>query len=258
MKQNIYLLLFIMLIFSCSKGGNPVPKEIICKVSSQGDNIYKYNTKGELVSLTNNTFMNMYEFSYEVGIINVAYTRNIQSSYKEFTKITLDNLGRVSKLSGPQKILDAKYNNEGYLIELIFHDAMTGNYISTSTMSYENGNLVKVMRVSLTGSEEITMSYSTMLNKLNNGWYANFQLIHSIDYQIPELFSYWGKMSKNLINGVSYKYTNTTSSTVTTQNDVWSYILNENGNVQVAKFQVYRANPLDNYEDEFKYSYQCN
>lgn len=258
MKQNIYLLLFIILIFSCSKGKNPTPKDMLCKVSSQGDNLYKYNTKGELISITNNTFKFMYEFSYEVGIINVAHSRDIQSSYKEFTKITLDNLGRVSKLSDPNRNLDAKYDNNGYLSEVKFYDTITGAYIYTTSLSYENENLVKVMRVSPSISEEITISYSSMLNKLNNGWYANFQLLHSIGYQIPELYSYWGKMSKNLIKSVSYKYINTTDATVRVEHDDWSFTLNENGNVETAKFQVYRVNPLDNYQDEFKYNYQCN
>ncbi|MEE1945710.1 hypothetical protein VRU48_11380 [Pedobacter sp. KR3-3] len=253
MKRISYFLAFIVLLSSCSKDKEPITKEAQCKVSSMDDLVYSYNDKGELVKLENGLYKK--ELAYTGNKIDIVYTAKVAPTVtRPYGTVTLDDKGRLGRFVNDQQIFDAKYDASGYLTEVKLSDIITGNAVQTSTLSYQDGNLVKIVSISANGTiTQKNIAYSATLNQATNGWYADFPLAEVFQLRCPELIGLCGKRSRNLLREINTSFSNDAS---LNEKDVWSFVWNNNGNITSASFQF--SSKSMNTSDTFRFGYQCN
>lgn len=252
MKKYNLVFLMLCIIFSCAKKKvdpvDSIPQS--CLVSSFDDYVYTYNAGGNLISIENSLLRR--EFKYEGDKIFI--TQYLKPSLnKSYSTVTLDNGGRVTRLSILNyKDFNAKYNSDGYLSEIEQRDTY-GGIVATSSLTYQNDNLTSI-KTQLPNSTSIVLSisYSTIANNKNNGFYADFALAKAFDLNCAELIDRWGKRSKNLLNSVSYIYSQDSSYN---SRDVWDFVLNDNKNVSKATFKS--TSSTNSSERTFNFTYQC-
>lgn len=225
MKINfLYVIIVILLAAGCEKSekDSTVPS-ISCRIKTFkkhtfGTTIYySYDEKDRLSKITDASFAEK-TLIYSPGKLTV----NISNGgIGKILVYQLDTFGRV--ISGNNYTF--KYSADGYLIESL---KSYGSYYVKLTMSYNQGNLIKVDRIATgpttTTQDIIDFSY-TEHPFLRAGEDSN-PLTNDLNTIEPrELSEFLGKSVKNLISK------RTTTTTNSTQTSTYNYLKNTNGNI---------------------------
>ncbi|MGX5687431.1 DUF4595 domain-containing protein [Arcticibacter tournemirensis] len=206
----IYLISAAAFLFACSKEeGSDKPDEK-CLVSGieQTDSIgkntqtysFEYDDQNRMIqaNATRDTAFKSFDFQFSPGKLIM------KSRFGGTIDFTLDEQGRISSYTGadPNKTTVFKYNQEGYLIEIVAtynftrSDGTVGQpSVHTSKLTYTNGNLTKISGKWNSSSivELTTFEYNN--EEANTLFGINAQLDQfTYNYTLP---GYYGKTSKN-------------------------------------------------------------
>ena len=237
MKNYLLILTILFLtIGSCSKKPeDAIPKET-CRVLTSIDYHqnehwqYTYDDKSRVVKLNNLSRDEVRTISYQADKITI--TGRYPATYK------LDAAGRIVD-SGINKF---EYNSDGYLVKV------TSVYGDTRTLTYENGNLVKVERTSTSSSVKDTQTFEYSSEPAINIAGLPVRAFGSRENLDPWLLTHFGKPNRNLVSKEINRFGNSSPFT-----DTYTYLKDEKGNI------IYIRTVGNNYNSvkEIKLTYEC-
>lgn len=277
MKQiSLLMLSAVLMLGSCSKSNDDSkPKEETCRVESiqnvsdkgtfNWSKSYTYDEKGRM-----KTSDYKEEYNGElVGYIE-AFTyqsdKIIVEADSDNELYNLDASGRIASITFEEGSTNFSYNSEGYLSKITSSYNYSKPYTETSTLTYSNGNLIKIVTIS-------ESSGSTLIERVSNITYTNesvkvglvqdivtdhlFELAH--DGISENIAGFLGKRSKNLISKVDmlekgYGDESNHTTTYTYQKDTENNIKSMK---EVSKSFYDDVNKDTSYEETYNFTYVC-
>nr|WP_294895043.1 hypothetical protein [uncultured Pedobacter sp.] len=193
MKKILLLAFTASVMLGACKKSDDTPKEELCTQVSTYTDVYESSQGDSDSDITNVTYDSQGRVSkvaWSDGSSFLSYTYNTGSitedlndnGYLEQTVYTLDNQSRIVRaVRGTDVDVSYSYNAEGYLSEI-------NDGSDNITFEWQNGNMVE--------SDGTTYSY---YNEVAPQSYLITTFGEDNMYLNSSLYSYFGKMSKNLL-----------------------------------------------------------
>ncbi|MFD3002905.1 hypothetical protein ACFS7Z_21240 [Pontibacter toksunensis] len=272
-KQSfLFFVLFFLsfLLTSCEKGIFDAPQpdsesSANCLETRQYDyegaaieRIYKGNRITKLEFSRNDTLRNYYDFTYDsngrIALSQYVNALNVNAKYLSEV-ITYNDEGKWSESTftysnGDVVTRSVEYDNQGQIHKIINSSNKSGSTTvnSTTTYTWEEGNITKVSYTSPTSQREIEYEYDLELENKRQKAQEKLAFYYYNSIELPH--------SKNMLRQRSYS--STQQGTTTKSSSEYQYELDAQGYpVRIERSTTYPGYPYP-FDDTTFFEYECN